>query len=128
MKLNALVIDQNQRSSMTETEVPLFKVSDTEWASEKQEAKSWAIAIRQPGEPMPGGPTEMHSTNFPSIVMCMQGHLQTTGQDGNTCRLAVGEGVCIDGRALHHSSFGPGGEAIIMLNLTLNGTGRFDFR
>ena len=96
MKLCALVMDQNQRSMMAETEVPLFQVSDTEWASEKQEAKAWAIGIRQPGEPFLGGPTEMHLTNFPSIVMCMQGHLQTTGQDGNTCRLAVGEGVCLD--------------------------------
>lgn len=128
MKLRALVVDQNQRSMLTETEVPLFKVSETEWASNRQEAKTWSIAIRQPGEPLPGGPTEMHLTHFPSIVMCMQGHLQTTGQDGNTCRLAVGEGICIDGRALHHSTFGPGGEAVVMLNLTLNGTGRFDFR
>ena len=128
MKLRALVIDQNQRSMLTETEVPLFKVSETEWASSRQEAKAWSIAIRQPGEPLPGGPTEMHLTNFPSIVMCMQGHLQTTGQDGNTCRLAVGEGICLDGRALHHSTFGPGGGAVVMLNLTLNGTGRFDFR
>jgi hypothetical protein len=127
MKLRALVIDQNQRSMLTETEIPLFKVSETEWASDRQEAKGWSIAIRQPGEPLPGGPTEMHLTNFPSIVMCMQGHLQTTGQDGKTCRLAVGEGICLDGRALHHSTFGPGGEAIVMLNLTLNGTGGFDF-
>jgi hypothetical protein len=128
MKLHALMIDQNQRSMLTETEVPLFKVSENEWASNRQEAKTWSIGIRQPGEPLPGGPTEMHSTSFPVIVMCMQGHLQTTGQDGNTCRLAVGEGICLDGRALHHTTFGPGGVAVVMLNLTLNGTGSFDFR
>jgi hypothetical protein len=128
MKIRALVIDQNQRSTLTETAVPLFKVSETEWVSNRQEAKTWSIAIRQPGEPLPGGPTEMHLTNFPSIVLCMQGHLQTTGQDGNTCRLAVGEGICLDGRALHHTTFGPGGGDVVMLNLTLNGTGRFDFR
>ncbi len=127
MKLCALVMDPNQRSMISETEIPLVQVNETEWVSEKQEAKSWTMAVRQPGEPFNGGPTEMHLTNFPAIVMCMQGHLQTIGQDGNACRLATGEGVCIDGRALHHSTFGPSRVPVIMLNITLNGTGSFDF-
>lgn len=127
MKFCALVMDQNRRSTMTKTEVPLMKVSDTEWISEKQEAKAWTTATRQPGEPFSGGPTEMHLTNFPAIVTCMQGHLQVTGQDGGGCRLAVGEAICIDGRALHHSTFGPSRVPVIMLNIILNGSGSFDF-
>lgn len=128
VKLSALVIDKNHRSKMTETDIPLKKISDTEWVSEKQEGEAWTLVERQPGEPFSGGPHEMHLTNFPAMIMCMQGHLQTTGQDGETCRLAVGEGVCIDGRALHHSTFGPSRVPISMLNIILKGTGGFSFK
>ena len=85
------------------------------------------MATRQPGEPFNGGPTEMHLTNFPALVMCMQGHLQTTGQDGVTCRLAIGEGIYIDGHALHHSTFGPSRVPVSMLNIILKGSSGFDF-
>ncbi|NKB45921.1 MAG: hypothetical protein GKS03_16785, partial [Alphaproteobacteria bacterium] len=60
MKLCAMEMDENDRSITIETEVPMTQVSDTEWISEKQDAKYWGIAISQPGEPCPGGPTGMH--------------------------------------------------------------------
>lgn len=128
MKLSSLEMDGNDRSTLRETEVPLTKVSETEWVSEKQEAKSWSVATRQPGEPFDGGPTEMHLINFPSMVLCMQGHLETTGQDGAICRLAPGEGVLIDGRALHHSRFGPSRVPVHYLTMAFPGTQGHTFK
>lgn len=122
MKFCALGMDENARSTMTDVEVPLTRVSDTEWLSEKQDAKTWSLAMRQPGEPLDGGPSEMHLTNFPSLVCSMQGHLQVTGQDGATCRLAPGAGIFLDGRALHHSKFGPSRVPVLYLTMTFQGT------
>lgn len=128
MKFCAMEMDENNRSITTETEVPLTKVSDTEWISEKQDAKYWGIAISQPGEPFPGGPTEMHLTNGPRIVWCMQGHAEITQQNGHTCRLATGDGIYVDGRALHHSTFAPSRVPVITLNVTFHGTVDYEFK
>ncbi|MEQ8509110.1 MAG: hypothetical protein RIF37_01925 [Rhodospirillaceae bacterium] len=122
MKFCALTMDRNDRSVMTSIEVGLTQISDTEWISEKQDATAWSIATRQPGEPFAGGPTEMHLTNFPSLVCCMQGHLEVTGQDGESCRLSTGEGIFLDGRALHHSTFGPSHVPVTYLTMTFPGT------
>lgn len=127
MKFSALEIDDNDRSAMTITEVPLFQVSETEWVSEKQSANSWSVATRTPGEPFDGGPTEMHLTNFPALICCLQGHFEVTGQDGDTCRLAPGDGIVIDGPALHHSRFGPSRVPILYLTLAFPGTQSHDF-
>lgn len=119
-------MDKNDRSAMTELEIPLTQVSETEWVSAKQEAKTWSVATRTPGEPFNGGPAEMHLTNFPSLVCCMQGHLEVTGQDGNGCRLASGEGIFLDGRALHHSRFGPSRVDVNYITLAFSGTEDFE--
>lgn len=128
MKFSALGMDANNRSMMTEVEIPLTQVSETEWLSAKQDAKSWSVATRHPGEPFDGGPMEMHLINFPSFVLCTQGHLETTPQDGETCRLAPGEGVFIDGRALHHSSFGPSRVPVDYLTLAFAGTQKVEIK
>jgi len=122
MKFSALGMDANNRSMTTAVDVPLTQVSETEWVSAKQDAKTWSVATREPGEPFDGGPMEMHLINFPSFVMCTQGYIETTPQDGETCRLAVGEGVFIDGRALHHSVFGPSAVPVNFLTLAFAGT------
>ncbi len=128
VKFCALELDINNRSTLNETEIKLSQVSDTEWISERQDAKSWSVATRAPGEPFNGGPTEMHLTNFPSSVWCMQGYIEVTGQDGNTCRLAAGEGIYLDGRALHHSRFGPSREPVTYLTLGFPGTQAYVFK
>jgi uncharacterized cupin superfamily protein len=126
MKFCALGMDHNNRSYATEREVHLTQVSETEWLSEKQDGKSWSISTRQPGEPFDGGPMEMHLINFPSFVFCMQGHLETTPQDGQTCRLAPGDGVFID--ALHHSVFGPSRVPVDYITLGFAGTRDVEFK
>ena len=128
MKFCALGMDQNGRSMAAEVDLGLTQVSETEWVSAKQEAESWSVATRQPGERLDGGPVEMHLINFPSFVLCLQGHLETTPQDGQTCRLASGDGVFIDGRALHHSVFGPSRVPVHYLTLALPGTQGFAFK
>ncbi len=127
-KFSALGMDQNNRSVTAEVEISLTQVSETEWVSAKQDAKSWSVATRQPGEPFDGGPTEMHLVNFPSFVLCMQGYIETTPQDGETCRLASGEGVFIDGRALHHSVFGPSAVPVNYLTLAFAGTQKVEIK
>ena len=128
MKLCAMEMDENNRSFTTEVEVPMQQVSETEWISEKQDASYWGIAISQPGEPFPGGPTEMHLTNSARIVWSMQGHAEITQQNGETCRLATGEGIYVDGRALHHSVFAPSRVPVITLNITFDETVDYEFK
>lgn len=128
MKVCAMGMDDNDRSITTDLEIPMQQVSETEWISEKQDATYWGIALSQPQEPFPGGPHEMHLTNAPRIVWVMQGHAEIAQQDGVTCRLATGEGIYVDGRALHHSSFAFSRTPVITLNVTFPGTENYDFK
>lgn len=128
MKMSAMGMDENDRSILTEIDIPLKKVSETEFLSEKQEAKYWGLALSQPSEPFSGGPHEMHLTNSPRIVGVMAGHAEITQQDGNTCRLGTGEFIYVDGRALHHSTFHRSREPVITLNVTFNGTENYKFK
>jgi hypothetical protein len=128
MKMSAMGMDENGRSITTTIDVPMKKVSDTEELSEKQDAAYWGLALSQPMEPFAGGPHEMHLTNQPRIVGVMAGHADITQQDGETCRLATGEFIYVDGRALHHASFANSREPVITLNVTFNGTENYDFK
>ena len=58
----------------------------------------------------------------------MQGHAQIAQQDGVACRLATGEGIYVDGRALHHSAFAPSRVPVITLNVTFHGTVDYEFK
>ena len=128
MKLCAMGMDENDRSITTELEIPMKQVSETEWISEKQDALYWGIAESQPQEPFPGGPHEQHLTNGARIVWSMQGHAEITQQSGETCRLAPGDGIYVDGRALHHSAFAPSRVPVITLNVTFHGTVDYEFK
>ncbi|MFL2771340.1 MAG: hypothetical protein ACJZ9F_10045 [Rhodospirillaceae bacterium] len=128
MKLSAMGMDANDRSILTDIEIPMKKVSETELISEKQDALYWGIALSQPQEPFPGGPHEQHLTNGARIVWVMQGHAEITQQDGVSCRLASGEGIYVDGRALHHSSFANSRVPVITLNVTFDETENYDFK
>ena len=128
MKISAMGLDDNGRSTLIERDIPMVQRSETEFISEKQDAASWTVAVRAAEEPMPGGPHEMHLTNSAVIVWFMQGHTDITLQDGDTNRLAAGEGILIDGRALHHTTFINSRVPVIMFNVSLGSTENYDFR
>jgi hypothetical protein len=128
MKVSAMGMDLNGRSVLTEIEVPLRQLSDTEFVTEKQQAKGWTLASSVPSEPVDGGPHEMHLTNAPYMVCIMGGHAEITLQDGDVCRLGAGEPIFLDGRALHHTTFARSREPVLRLNLSLHGTENFAFK
>lgn len=127
IKMAAMGMDENNRSILTETEIEMTQVSETEFLSEKRPAAYWGLATSQPVEPFAGGPHEMHLTNQARIVGVMAGHAEITQQDGVTCRLATGDFIYVDGRALHHSSFANSREPVITLNVTFEGNAKFDY-
>jgi len=128
MKILAMGIDGNGRSTLTERDIPMVRVSETEFISEKQDAASWNVVVRAPEEPIAGGPHEMHLTNRAVLVWFMQGHTEITLQHGDTNRLAAGEGIFIDGRALHHTTFINSRVPVVMLNVTFDSTEDYEFR
>jgi uncharacterized cupin superfamily protein len=123
-----MAMDANGRSTLTERSIELVQVSETECVSEKQDAAAWTIAVRAPEEPFAGGPHEMHLTNRAVIVWFMQGHAEITLQDGETSRLGTGDGIFIDGRALHHTTFARSRTPVVMLNVTSDSTEGFELR
>ena len=94
----------------------------------RQEGGYWGISLNQPVEPIGGGPAEMHLTNQPRMVWAMAGHLDNTLQSGEVRRSGTGEGVCVRGKALHHSSFARSREPVITLSLTFPGTDTYEFK
>jgi hypothetical protein len=128
MRVSAMGIDDNERSTLIERDIPMVRVSETEFISEKQVAASWNVVVRAPEEPIAGGPHEMHLTNRAVLVWVMQGHAEITLQDGGTNRLAAGEGIFIDGRALHHTTFINSRVPVVMLNVTFDSTENTEFR
>jgi hypothetical protein len=115
-------MDPNGRSTWTTTDIPFKQISDTHYETEVQDGAYWGISLNQPGEPIGGGPHEMHLTNQPRMVWAMSGHLENRLQSGEVRRSATGEGVIVQGLALHHSSFTPTREPVITLSLTFPGT------
>jgi hypothetical protein len=128
MKISAMGMDENDRSILTEVDIPLKKVGETEFLTEKQDAVAWTLASSPPSEPVDGGPTEMHLTNSPYMVCVMGGHAEITLQDGATCRLGTGELIFLDGRALHHTTFARSREPVVRLNVSLNGSENYTFK
>ena len=70
----------------------------------------------------------MHLTNQPRMVWAMSGHLENILQSGEVRRSAMGEGVYVQGLALHHSSFARSREPVITQSLTFPGTDIYEFR
>jgi hypothetical protein len=128
MKMSAMGMDENGRSILTEIDIPMKTVSETEQISEKQDASYWGLSVSQPMEPFAGGPHEMHLTNGPRIVGVMSGHAEITQQDGVACRLGTGEFIYVDGRALHHSTFANSRFPVTTLSLTFHGTENYKFK
>lgn len=128
MKIKAFSLDANGRSTWGEQDIPFKQVSPLHAETANQPGGYWGISLNQPGEPIGGGPDEMHLTNAPRIVWSMSGHLENKLQDGEIRRSAMGEGVYVNGLALHHSSFARSREPVITLSLTFPGTVDYEFK
>lgn len=128
MKMKAFDMDANGRSTWGTVDLPFKQLTDKHAETEIQDGAYWGISLNQPGEPIGGGPGEMHLTNQPRIVWAMSGHLDNTLQSGEMRRSATGEGVCVRGVALHHSSFAHSRDPVITLSLTFPGTDKYEFK
>jgi hypothetical protein len=128
IKYKAFAMDANHRSTWGEVAIPLKEASLLYAESARQDGSYWGISINQPGEPIGGGPEEMHLTNQPRIVWAMSGHLENKLQSGEIRRSATGEGVYVNGLALHHSTFINSREPVITLSLTFPGTVDYTFK
>jgi hypothetical protein len=128
MKMKAFGLDDNHRSAWTAVEIPFKEITPLHAETAQQPGGYWGISLNQPGEPLGGGPAEMHLTNCPRMVWGMSGHLENTMQSGETRRSGMGEGVCVRGVALHHSSFATSREPVITLSLTFPGTDTYEFK
>lgn len=126
--MKAFDLDANGRSTWTDIELPFKQVSEKHAETEMQDGAYWGISLNQPGEPIGGGDAEMHLTNQPRMVWVMSGHLDSTLQSGEVRRSAVGEGTCVRGLALHHSSFARSRDPVITLSLTFPGTDKYEFK
>ncbi len=101
VRMCAMAMDENGRSYTSHVDVPLNKVSDLDYISEKQDASYWGLSFNQ-NTPLTNE-YEMHLTNQPRIVGVMSGHAEIMQQDGSVCRLATGDFIFVHPRALHHS-------------------------
>src|SRR5438067_6131558 len=113
MKIFAMGIDENGRSTADFLDIALHKVSDTESLSAKQDGGGiWRIGFRHNVEhsrtdkkyASPAGPYEMHVGGSPHFIGCMSGHAEITLQDGGAWRLSAGEFLYVRPGALHHSN------------------------
>jgi hypothetical protein len=125
IRICAMGMDDNGRSTTTFVDVPLLKVAENEFLSQRQDAVYWGLAFNQ--NSVLSNEYEMHLTNQPRIVGVMSGHAEITMQDGGTCRLASGEFIFVHGRALHHSTF-RSSVPTQTLNVTFPGTADFKFK
>jgi hypothetical protein len=128
MKFQGFGMDANGRSIWREIEIPMKQVSPLHAVSARQEGTYWGFSLNQPGEPLGGGPTEMHLTNSPRIVWPMSGHLENTVENGEVRRYGPGQGNYVTGPALHHASFARSREPVITLSLTFPGTVDYEFK
>lgn len=128
MKLKGFGVDANGRSAWQEVDIPMKEITPLHMETEKQDGAYWGISINQPGEPIGGGPEEMHLTNQPRIVWVMSGHLDSLLQSGEVRRSATGECTYVNGLALHHSSFAKSRDPVITLSLTFPGTVDYAFK
>jgi hypothetical protein len=128
MKMKSFSRDANGRSAWGTFDIPFRQLTDLHAETEKQDGAYWGISLNQPGEPIGGGPDEMHLTNQPRMVWAMSGHLDNKLQSGEIRRSATGEGVYVYGFSLHHSSFARSREPVITLSLTFPGTDKYEFK
>lgn len=112
MKLFDMSLDENGRSTVGFIEVPMQKISETEFMSAKQDAIEWRIGFRNvyghqrtsPDYVAAGGPFEMHVGGPPHFIGWMAGNNENTMQDGSVFRLAAGDFLYVRPGALHHST------------------------
>ena len=128
MKMKSFSRDANGRSAWGTVDIPFRQLTPLHAETEKQDGAYWGISLNQPGEPIGGGPDEMHLTNQPRMVWAMSGHLDNKLQSGEIRRSATGEGVYVQGLALHHSSFARSREPVVTLSLTFPGTDKYEFK
>lgn len=128
IKMKTFGMDGNGRSTWTVTPIPFKQVTPLYAETAQQDGAYWGISLNQPGEPVGGGPFEMHLTNQPRMVWAMSGHLDNTLQSGEVRRSGMGEGVLVTGPSLHHSSFARSREPVITLSLTFPGTNVYEFK
>lgn len=112
MKIFAMGIDPNGRSTADFVDVPLTKVSATEEISAKQPGTIWRIGNRKEASvprtaksyTSPSGPYEMHVGGAPHFIGCMSGNAEITMQEGMPWRLTAGDFLYVRPGALHHSN------------------------
>ena len=120
MKLFAMGLDQNERSTTTFIDINLHKVSETESISTKQDGLVWRLGPRNIGDPLNGGPFEMHFAGGPHFVGVMAGNNLIQNESGGGWRLSAGEFLLVTPGALHHST-NPSLVPLLMFNLLLPG-------
>ena len=120
MKFFAMGLDQNERSITTFLDCNLHKVSETESISAKQDGLVWRLGPRKVGDPLTGGPFEMHFASGPHFVGVMAGNNLIQNQMGGGWRLSAGEFLFVASGALHHST-NPSLVPLLMFNLSLPG-------
>ena len=129
MKLYAMNIDHNDRSTVGFVDVPMQKLGPLESISAKQDGIEWRVGYRtsytiprtSPNYDAPGGAFEMHVGGPPHFVARMSGNTENTMQDGSVFREAAGDFLYVRPGALHNSnqlSVVPG----VVFNLLLPGT------
>ena len=121
MKLFAMTLDQNDRSTVGFVDVKMQKLGDLESISAKQDGVEWRVGYRvsslqartSPEFGAPGGP--------PHFTARMSGSSENTMQDGSVFRNSGGDFLYIRPGALHNSNqlgVVPG----VVFNLLLPGT------
>lgn len=121
-------LDSNGRSTWTYYEVPLIGTGPRSAMSNRQEAMTWGLGFSQ-NSPKPYNTNEMHKTNQMGIVWVMSGNLETTIQNGEMRRRAVGDGNLVHGECLHHSTMrSTVPTTTLSLNLTRTVTPTFTFK
>jgi hypothetical protein len=129
MKLFAMSLDQNDRSTVGFIDVKMQKLGDLESISAKQDGIECRVGYRvsythartSPEFDAPGGPFEMHTGGPPHFVARMWGSTENTMQDGSVFRNTAGDFLYVRPGCLHNSNqlgVVPG----VVFNLLLPGT------
>ncbi len=128
LRMKAFGVDDNGRSTWTEVEIPFRQVTPLHAETARQDGAYWGISLNQIGEPVGGGPEEMHLTHAPRMVWGMSGHHDHLLQSGEMRRSATGEGVYVRGTSLHHASFARSRAPVITLSLTFPGNDQYELK
>ena len=106
MKLCAMGLDDNDRSITTELEIPMKQVSETGMDFRKNRMPCIGESPRASRKSL--SPADLMKCTSPTVRgLCgpCRAMRKSPSNPAETCRLAPGDGIYVDGRALHHSTF-----------------------